>query len=121
MSIKNVDRIEHIYEESIKHSIHYNDLLHATLCVRAKYRGKFDEERFHSESVVYPNDKLWHEAYYCALALKKQRMEIWLYHTPRLKDLGFPEPDNFDYQHQLYWQNQEKEAQLLADRYNYYQ
>ena len=120
MKIKETHRIEHIQEEAQKHQLDYLDLLNATLCIEAKYRGEFIQEKFYSEAVVNPSEQLWHEAYYCALVLKKQKMEIWPYHIPRLKDLGFDEPGGQSYHDWITWVNKEKEADLLAARYNYF-
>lgn len=117
--------MEHLKNESLKHDLDYLDLLHATLCIEAKYRGEFIQERFYSQAVVSSSEQLWHEAYYCALVLKKSKMEIWPYHTPRLKDLGFDEPSDEEFGGINYaeWNNRvndEKEADLLAARYNYF-
>ena len=120
MQIRETDKIEHIQEEAQKHQLDYLDLLHATLCIEAKYRGEFVQEKFYSEAVVNSSEQLWHEAYYCALVLKKQKMEIWPYHIPRLKDLGFDEPGGQSYHDWITWVNKEKEADLLAARYNYF-
>lgn len=123
--MKESHRIEHIQNEAMKHNLDYLDLLHATLCIEAKYRGEFIQEKFYSEAIVNPSEQLWHEAYYCALVLRKQKMEIWPYHIPRLKDLDFDEPSDEEFGGTNYakWNkrvNDEKEADLLAARYNYF-
>ena len=125
MQTRETHRVEHIQEEAQKHQLDYLDLLHATLCIEAKYRGEFVQEKFYAESIVNPSEQLWHEAYYCALVLKKSKMEIWPYHIPRLKDLGLDEPSDEDFGGVNYaeWNNRvnnEKEADLLAARYNYF-
>ena len=120
MQITETHRIEHIYNESMKHDLDYLDLLHATLCIEAKYRGEFIQEKFYSEAIVNPSEQLWHEAYYCSLVLKKSKMEVWPYHIPRLKDLGFEESGGQSYHDWITSVNKEKEADLLAARYNYF-
>lgn len=115
--------MEHLKNESLKHNLDYLDLLHATLCIEAKYRGEFIQEKFYSEAIVNPSEQLWHEAYYCSLVLKKSKMEVWPYHIPRLKDLGFNEPSDEQFVNYTEWNkrvNDEKEADLLAARYNYF-
>ena len=115
--------MEHLKNESLKHNLDYLDLLHATLCIEAKYRGEFIQEKFYSETIVNPSEQLWHEAYYCSLVLKKSKMEVWPYHIPRLKDLGFNEPSDEQFVNYTEWNkrvNDEKEADLLAARYNYF-
>ena len=112
--------MEHLKNESLKHGLDYLDLLHATLCIEAKYRGEFVQEKFYSEIIVNPSEQLWHEAYYCALVLKKQKMEVWPYHIPRLKDLGFEESGGQNYHDWITWVNKEKEADLDDARYNYF-
>ena len=112
--------MEHLKNESLKHDLDYLDLLHATLCIEAKYRGEFVQEKFYAESIVNPSEQLWHEAYYCALVLKKQKMEIWPYHIPRLKDLGLEEPDGQNYHDWITWVNKEKEESLEDARHNYF-
>lgn len=123
MQIRETGKNEHIHNEAMKHEMDYLDLYHATLCIEAKYRGEFVQEKFYSEAVVNPSEQLWHEAYYCALVLKKQKMEIWPYHIPRLKDLGIDEPSDEQFVNYTEWNkrvNDEKEADLLAARYNYF-
>lgn len=111
---------EHVYSQAIKHSLDYFDLLNASLCVEYKYKGKFSKEKIFADAVIESTDKLWHEAYYCALYMKKQWMDRWKYHIPRLKDLGINEPSDEefgeDYANWNYWRNKELEDKLIIDR-----
>ena len=70
----------HVWWEAKKHNLDYDDLLYATITIAAKYKGLYKEEHFYSwlvsEANKY-NKHLWHEAYWCALAEKKERLDKW--------------------------------------------
>lgn len=70
----------HVWYEAKKHNLDYEDLLYATITIAAKYKGLEQEETFYSSLVSEENkhnEHLWHEAYWCALAEKKERWEKW--------------------------------------------
>lgn len=78
---------QHILNESLKHDLDFHDLYYATLCIEAKYKGQHDAEQYYAQEVINHSEQLWHEAYYCALFHKTNKLDKWKHHMPNMKDV----------------------------------
>lgn len=78
----------HMLDQSSKHGLNYEDLVNATKTIEHKYKGERLKETYYSSLVKESSERLWHEAYFCALFIKTYRLEKWKHHIPNMDDVA---------------------------------